>query len=92
MSVNNIALLFFGLTGTYRFVRRSILMRNMDQLTDFAVALWLVVSFALVGILAADFDIMFCHSHHRWHSQRRLKSISPINAGRKRRYEDMDYE
>jgi hypothetical protein len=55
MSVNNIALLFFGLMGTYHLIRRSIPLRNMDHLTDFAMALWLVISFALAGMRGGGF-------------------------------------
>lgn len=50
MSVNNIALLFFGLLGTYHLARRSILVRNTNNLTDFIAILWLVISFAMAGM------------------------------------------
>ncbi len=50
MSVNNIALLFFGLLGTYRLIRRSIPVRSMDNLMEITLVLWLIASFALVGL------------------------------------------
>jgi hypothetical protein len=55
MSVNNIALLFFGLIGTYRLIRRSIPLRSINSLTDFAMALWLIISFALAGMRGGGF-------------------------------------
>jgi len=55
MSVNNIALLFLGLIGTYHLARRSIPLRNIDNLTDFIVILWLVISFAIAGLRGGGF-------------------------------------
>ncbi|HLO32228.1 MAG TPA: hypothetical protein VK249_23970 [Anaerolineales bacterium] len=55
ISVNNIALLCFGLIGTYRLARRSIPIRTTDNLTDLAMVLWLVVSFALAGLRGGGF-------------------------------------
>jgi hypothetical protein len=50
MSVNNAALLIFGLLGTYRCARRVIPLRNMENLTDLMLVLWLIVSFAEAGL------------------------------------------
>ncbi len=55
MSVNNIAVLFFGLMGAYRLARRSLPLRNTDNLADFALALWLIVSFSLAGMRDGGF-------------------------------------
>ncbi|RPJ27660.1 MAG: hypothetical protein EHM33_07295 [Chloroflexi bacterium] len=55
MSVNNIAVLIFGLFGTYRLARRALPLRTTDHLTDFALALWLIVSFALAGMRGGGF-------------------------------------
>ncbi len=55
ISVNNIALLFFGLIGTYHLARRAIPIRSMDNLTDFIVILWLVISFAIAGSRGGGF-------------------------------------
>jgi hypothetical protein len=55
MSVNNIALLVFGLIATYRLARRAIPIKNIDNMTDFALVLWLLVSFALAGMRGGGF-------------------------------------
>jgi 4-amino-4-deoxy-L-arabinose transferase-like glycosyltransferase len=49
VAMNNIALLVFGLIGTYRLIRRAIPLRTSENLTDFALASWLIISFALAG-------------------------------------------
>jgi len=55
MTICNGALLFFGLMGTYRLARRAIPIRSMDSLMDVALVLWLVISFALVGLRGGGF-------------------------------------
>lgn len=55
LSVNNIALLLFGLIGTYRLVRRSLPARNIDNVADLALVLWFVVSMALAGLRGGGF-------------------------------------
>jgi hypothetical protein len=50
MSVNNIALLFFGLLGTYYLARRSIPVRSTHHLTGMIAILWLVISLATAGM------------------------------------------
>jgi hypothetical protein len=55
MSINNAALLVFGLIGAYRLARRSIPVRNIENLTDLAMVLWLVVSFGLAGSRGGGF-------------------------------------
>lgn len=55
MSVNNITLLVFGLLGAYRFTRRSIPVRNTNNLIDLIPVLWLIISFALTGLRGGGF-------------------------------------
>jgi hypothetical protein len=55
LSVNNIALLLFGLMGTYRLVRRSVPLRNIDSIADLALVLWFVASMALAGLRGGGF-------------------------------------
>ena len=55
LSVNNIALLIFGLIASYRLVRRSIRLRNINDLTDVTLVLWLIVSMALAGLRGGGF-------------------------------------
>lgn len=55
LSVNNIALLLFGLIGTYRLVRRSVPLRNINSIADLALALWFVASMALAGLRGGGF-------------------------------------
>lgn len=55
LSVNNIALLLFGLMGTYRIVRRSMPVRHTDNVADLALALWFIVSLALAGLRGGGF-------------------------------------
>ena len=55
LSMNNIALLIFGLIASYRLVRRSISLRTMDNLTDLALVLWLIFSMALAGMRGGGF-------------------------------------
>ncbi len=50
MSVNNVALLIFGLIGTYRCARRAIPLQSADDLTNFMLAFWLIISFAEAGL------------------------------------------
>lgn len=50
MAINNAALLVFGLLGTYRCTRRAIPLRNTENLINFMLVLWLVVSFAEAGL------------------------------------------
>jgi 4-amino-4-deoxy-L-arabinose transferase-like glycosyltransferase len=47
--------LIFGLLGTYRLVRRSWRMKTTTDLTDIALALWLIVSLALAGMRGGGF-------------------------------------
>ena len=49
LAMNNIALLLFGLIGTYRLMRRAIPLRTIENLTDLTLALWVIISFALAG-------------------------------------------
>jgi len=55
LAMNNIALLTFGLLGTYRLIRRAVPLRTLANLTDFTLALWLVISFALAGLRGGGF-------------------------------------
>jgi hypothetical protein len=55
MSVNNIALLIFGLIGAYRFSRRAIPLRNTANLLDLIPVLWMIISFALAGLRGGGF-------------------------------------
>lgn len=55
ISLNNIALLVFGLFGTYRLVRRAFPLTSTDRLTDFALSTWLIVSLALAGARGGGF-------------------------------------
>ncbi|RPJ27661.1 MAG: hypothetical protein EHM33_07300 [Chloroflexi bacterium] len=50
MSVSNAALLIFGLLGTYRCARRAFPLQNKDNLTNFMLVLWLIISFAEAGL------------------------------------------
>lgn len=55
MSLNNIALLIFGLFGAYRLTLRALPIQDTNSLTDFALVLWLVVSLALAGLRGGGF-------------------------------------
>lgn len=55
VAMNNIALLVFGLIGTYRLIRRAIPLRTMENLTNFTLALWVIISFALAGLRGGGF-------------------------------------
>ena len=55
VAMNNIALLVFGLIGTYRLMRRSVPLRTNENLTDLTLALWLIASFALAGLRGGGF-------------------------------------
>lgn len=55
-AVNNTPLLVFGLIGTYRLTRRSIPMGTIQNLTDFTLALWLIISFASAGIRGGGYE------------------------------------
>ncbi|HXD11410.1 MAG TPA: hypothetical protein VN653_15195 [Anaerolineales bacterium] len=55
IAMNNIALLVFGLIGTYRLIRRAIPLHTMQNLTDITLALWVIISFALAGIRGGGF-------------------------------------
>lgn len=55
MSLNNLALLVFGLIGTYRLVRRALPIKNTNNLTNFALAIWLISSMALAGSRGGGF-------------------------------------
>ena len=55
VAMNNIALLVFGLFGTYRLIRRAFPLRTLENLTDFTLALWLIISFALAGFRGGGF-------------------------------------
>jgi hypothetical protein len=50
MSVNNVALLLFGLMGTYRSARRAFPLRNVENLSSLMLVLWLVISFMEAGL------------------------------------------
>lgn len=90
LSVNNIALLLFGLMGTYRIVRRSMPVRHTDNVADLALALWFIVSLALAGLRGGGFAhyvlpvipplalmaaIEISSAYHRWKT-----TSSPRNA------------
>jgi len=55
LAMNNIALLIFGLFGTFRLIRRAFPLRAEANLIDFAVALWLIISLALAGFRGSGF-------------------------------------
>jgi 4-amino-4-deoxy-L-arabinose transferase-like glycosyltransferase len=55
LSVNNIVLLLFGLIAAYRLARRSLPIRNMDDVTDFGLVLWLFITLALAGMRGGGF-------------------------------------
>jgi len=55
VAMNNIALLVFGLFGTYRLIRRALPLRTLENLTDFTLTLWLIISFALAGFRGGGF-------------------------------------
>lgn len=55
ISLNNVALLVFGLFGTYRLIRRAFPLISTDNLTDFALAIWLIISLALAGARGGGF-------------------------------------
>src|SRR5258706_3891426 len=55
LAMNNIALLVFGLIGTYRLIRRAFPLRTEQNLTDFTLALWLIISLALAGFRSTGF-------------------------------------
>ena len=53
--MNNIALLVFGLFGAYHLIRRAILLRTPEHLTDLTLTLWLIISLALAGFRGGGF-------------------------------------
>lgn len=55
VAMNNIALLLFGLIGTYRLIRRAIPLRTTQNLTDLTLALWVIICFALAGLRGGGF-------------------------------------
>lgn len=55
MSVNNIVLMVLGLIGAYRFTRRSIPLRDTNNLINLILVLWLIISFALAGLRGGGF-------------------------------------
>lgn len=55
LSVNNIALLLFGLIAAYRLTRRSLPVRNTNHVTALGLVLWLVISLALAGMRGGGF-------------------------------------
>jgi len=55
LAMNNIALLLFGLFGTYRLIRSAFPLHTRENLTDFALALWLIISLALAGFRGSGF-------------------------------------
>ncbi len=55
VALNNIALLVFGVIGTYRLARRAFPLRGVAGLTDLTLVLWLIVSFALAGLRGGGF-------------------------------------
>ena len=54
-AMNNIALLVFGLFGTYHLIRRAILLRAPEHLTDLTLVFWLIISLALAGFRGGGF-------------------------------------
>lgn len=56
IAMNNIALLVFSLFGTYRLIRRALPLRTVENLVDFTLVLWLVISFALAGFRGGGFS------------------------------------
>jgi hypothetical protein len=63
MGVNNAALLIIGLFGTYRCIKRSVPLRGIDNLTHFALVLWLIVSLMQAGYVVAAGNTM----HFWWY-------------------------
>lgn len=55
LAMNNIAFLVFGLIGTYRLIRRAYPLKAEDSLTDFTLAIWLIISLALAGFRGGGF-------------------------------------
>ena len=55
IAMNNVALLVFGLFGTYRLLRRAFPLNTSEKLTDFILALWLIISLALAGFRGGGF-------------------------------------
>jgi 4-amino-4-deoxy-L-arabinose transferase-like glycosyltransferase len=55
IAMNNMALLVFGLIGTYRLVRRALPLRTPENLTNITLALWLIFSLALTGFRGGGF-------------------------------------
>lgn len=55
LAMNNIAFLVFGLFGTYRLIRRAFPLRTEENLADFALAFWLIMSLALAGFRGGGF-------------------------------------
>jgi 4-amino-4-deoxy-L-arabinose transferase-like glycosyltransferase len=55
IGMNNSTLLIIGLFGTYRLVHRALPLRTQENLTDFTLAVWLVISFALTGMRGGGF-------------------------------------
>ena len=56
MAVNNTPLLVFGLIGTYRLMRRSFPMQSSADMTDFTLALWVIISFASAGLRGGGYE------------------------------------
>ncbi|MBI2333906.1 MAG: glycosyltransferase family 39 protein, partial [Chloroflexi bacterium] len=56
VAMSNIMLLFFGLFGTYRLLRRSIPLRTSENLMEFTLATWLIFSFAIAGFRGGGFQ------------------------------------
>jgi 4-amino-4-deoxy-L-arabinose transferase-like glycosyltransferase len=55
IAMNNVALLVFGLIGTYRLTRRAIPLRTTSHLIDLTLAMWVIISFALAGLRGGGF-------------------------------------
>jgi hypothetical protein len=55
IAMNNIALLVFGSIGTYRLIRCAFPMRNSQDLTQFTLVLWIIISFGLAGLRGSGF-------------------------------------
>lgn len=96
MSLNNIALLIFGLIGAYRLTRRALPMQNTGHLTDFVLVLWLVASLALAGLRGGGFAhyllpvipplalmaaIEISMAHERWKTTTANKNFATLGAG-----------
>lgn len=55
LAVVNFPLLFLGLMGAYRLLRRSFPMKDAQNLVNLCLAMWLIFSFAMAGLRGGGF-------------------------------------